>query len=603
MDLKPGEILNGIFQVEKILEGGMGIVYVCKILDHESSDNLDNLGSSGKEDGRVAWKSFSSSRVWDGQTLKRFENEALLWTSLPPHPNIVKAITVNRAGRQYMILLEYVDGGSLRDRLLGGPLGLADIISWSCQICEGMHFLHDYAHIIHRDLKPENLLLTRDGLLKITDLGLASAVIGQDELGPETPMGNLDSKQRTAGFLGTVPYMAPEQFAGPEHTNEKSDQFSFGAILYEMITGRRPFKGHSIAEYREAIIRIPHERLPTTQAAELSGVVDRCLAKEPHARFGSFTEVRDALERVATEFGCTGRLPAHISFKQIEDEMDEQHWSGRGFALGRLNRLEESLDCYRKACELTPDRLHTKTNMAVALRRLGRNDEALPYDQSAVELARRDPKQPLAAFAFLSLAQTLYSVQRPEEALELLDEGSSLFPENLNLWKQLTAFASILGFKERRDYALTKLIGAQEGIPEYDNPRSICTDAIEFAQGGLMAEARWVLEYAVRRFPDSGECWYNLGVLSSQEGKQEQALEHYGRAIKNGYRTALVFVNRGLIFALGGRLEHALSDWKQAQRIEPGHPAVEGFRLCMSLGEGGLEFMKVLSRSTTIFDL
>src|SRR5690242_5614171 len=108
MDLSEGSIINGVYRVDSILKGGMGVVYICDML--LKGEDPDDHRKTKKVLGKAVWKSFHSSRVWDGQTIARFEREALLWISLPRHPNIVKASTFQRAGRQCMLLLDYIDG-------------------------------------------------------------------------------------------------------------------------------------------------------------------------------------------------------------------------------------------------------------------------------------------------------------------------------------------------------------------------------------------------------------------------------------------------------------------------------------------------------------
>ncbi len=248
----------------------------------------------------------------DARRLERFEKEARAASALN-HPNIVTIYEVGRAEGTAFIAMELVDGKTLRALLDGGALPLKKTLSLAAQIADGLAKAHA-AGIVHRDLKPENLLVTRDGFVKIVDFGLAKlAPFGMD--GPRGARSLTVSLGTEAGtILGTVGYMSPEQASG-EPLDFRSDQFSFGSSLYEMITGRRAFERPTPAQTLSAIIETEPEALNTLAPKtpmNLSWVVERCLAKDPEDRYGSTKDLaRDlaALRDHSSWSSATGVAP------------------------------------------------------------------------------------------------------------------------------------------------------------------------------------------------------------------------------------------------------------------------------------------------------
>jgi hypothetical protein len=214
------------------------------------------------------------------ERLRRFENEARSLSALN-HPNIVTVHEVDEVDSICFIVMELVEGRTLYELLAVGPLPLKKTMQIAIQIAEGLARAHE-SGVIHRDLKPANVMVTPDGLVKILDFGLAKLV-------EATPAGSTGSMTgtRPGAVVGTVGYMAPEQARG-EPATAASDQFSFGCILYEMLTQQRAFSRPSPAETLSAILRddpSPIAELNPQVPAPLRWVVDRCLAKAPRDRY------------------------------------------------------------------------------------------------------------------------------------------------------------------------------------------------------------------------------------------------------------------------------------------------------------------------------
>src|SRR6266851_476707 len=228
----------------------------------------------------VAIKVLPREFAADAARLQRFEQEARAASALN-HPNIITVYDVGSVDHISYLAMELVEGKSLRELIDHGALPVRRILDLGVQIADGLAKAHD-AGIIHRDLKPENIMISADGFVKILDFGLAKL----------TPLSGDDSKtavkrDSTAGtLLGTAGYMSPEQAAG-EKVDFRSDQFSFGTILYEMASGANPFRRDTAAETLTAIIREEPARLDPSISAPLRWIIERCLAKDADARYAS----------------------------------------------------------------------------------------------------------------------------------------------------------------------------------------------------------------------------------------------------------------------------------------------------------------------------
>ena len=276
---------------EKLGAGGMGEVY-------RAHDN--RLGRD------VVIKILPRALAKDSDRLRRFEQEARAAAALN-HPNILAIYDVGTAEGVPFLVLELLEGETLRERLRGGPLPGRKVIQFTLQLASGLAAAHDKG-IIHRDLKPDNLFITHDGHLKILDFGLAKLSTSHDSPGQET----LTSDQTKPGVvLGTVGYMAPEQARGLA-TDARSDIFSIGAIVYEMLTGQRAFHGPTAADTISAILSRDPPPFPkeTSAVPGFERILRRCLEKDPNERFHSVRDVAFALEALSDVPGSQLAEPA-----------------------------------------------------------------------------------------------------------------------------------------------------------------------------------------------------------------------------------------------------------------------------------------------------
>jgi TolB-like protein/tRNA A-37 threonylcarbamoyl transferase component Bud32 len=242
----------------------------------------------------VAVKVVSETLGSDGAFVERFEREARLVGSVS-HPNVVALHDVGvHDGKPYFVT-ELLQGETLRARLEKGPVPLSTALGWATQMAEGLAAAHERG-IVHRDLKPENVLVTRDGHVKLLDFGIAKVIAAAHDLEAPEDAGSHDllnetiasggSKTGTGITIGTPGYMSPEQVRG-DPVDARTDLFSLGAVLYELLSGRRAFPGKSAVESGYAILHHEPEPLPPTVPPNVAQVVHRCLEKEPGRRFQS----------------------------------------------------------------------------------------------------------------------------------------------------------------------------------------------------------------------------------------------------------------------------------------------------------------------------
>src|SRR6202140_1510444 len=245
----------------------------------------------------VAIKVLPEALVKDADRLRRFEQEARTIAALN-HPNILGIHDIGTHEGAPFLVSELLDGETLRQKIDAGSLPVKRAIEYGLGIAQGLAAAHDKG-IVHRDLKPENVFVTRDGRVKVLDFGLAKLV--RPEESHETAV-TLTSPASLPGMvMGTVGYMSPEQVRG-DPIDPRSDIFSFGAVLYEMLTGKRAFKRETSAETMAAILREEAPALNDTGwqgPLELQRILVRCLEKNVERRFQSASDLAFAVESLS----------------------------------------------------------------------------------------------------------------------------------------------------------------------------------------------------------------------------------------------------------------------------------------------------------------
>jgi len=272
----------GRYEIRSLIgAGGMGAVYLAQ----DTSLNRP-----------VALKVLPAEVASNQDRMRRFKQEATSAASLN-HPNIAHIYEIGQSDDLNFIAMEYVDGTTLRDKIHKEHEDLSKLLRALQHIAEGLAKAHD-AGIVHRDLKPDNIMITSDGHAKVLDFGLAKLVEPPTTI-DSVPSGEeptILQQHSTPGLiLGTLGYMSPEQAQGKTKSiDNRSDIFSFGCILFEVITGQRPFTGNDPIEILNKVIREPAPPLATLNPnapPDLQRIVRRCLAKDPDERYQNIKDI------------------------------------------------------------------------------------------------------------------------------------------------------------------------------------------------------------------------------------------------------------------------------------------------------------------------
>ena len=271
-----GQLLNQYKILSPLGAGGMGEVF---------------LAEDTRLHRKVALKLLPAQFANDPDRIRRFEQEAHAVSALN-HPNIITLFDLGRAGKDYFLATEFIDGQTLRQRLRdSGRLPVIEAIEITLQICQALAAAHE-AGIIHRDIKPENVMIRRDGYVKVLDFGLAK--VGEHQ--PVSPDTSQSSLTDPGTVMGTASYMSPEQARG-QRVDARTDIFSLGIVLYEMLAGRTPFEGANMFEVVAAIL--DREPAPLGEVPEeLQLIVSKSLRKDRKERYQTVKEMLSALEEL-----------------------------------------------------------------------------------------------------------------------------------------------------------------------------------------------------------------------------------------------------------------------------------------------------------------
>jgi len=303
MPLLPGTQLGPYKIHSQLGTGGMGEVYRAR----------------DKRLGRdVAIKVLPDAVATSPERLARFEREARAAATLN-HPNIVVLHSIEESNGTRFITMELVEGRTLSALVAAGGMSFSNLLDLMIPLAEALVAAH-HKGVVHRDLKPANIMVTAEGRVKVLDFGLAKLTPSDPDLDLTQARPEISQISDTGKVLGTAPYMAPEQLQG-EAVDARADLFAFGIVLYELSTGQRPFKGGTFVEVAFSILRDHHAPLAQLRPdlpGELGRVLDRCLRKEPSARFQSAAEVLTELRALKSAVE-RGHLPAFAPVPLPED--------------------------------------------------------------------------------------------------------------------------------------------------------------------------------------------------------------------------------------------------------------------------------------------
>jgi serine/threonine protein kinase len=579
MTMAIGNAMKGGLEIEDIKQGGMGVIYICRVRTDDLTSKAPRrkrpalirprTSRSNVSAPRLALKTVGTTFYFSDTNMQQFNREALIWSSLPPHPYIISCITVDTLNQAPLIHLEYAPGGNLRDRMGRGVLPLEEVLRLSRQICAAMAFLGSCGNIIHRDLKPENVLLSNDGDVKITDFGLSSmqqyrmSVLLGDDTGESLPP---DMATRFMG--GTLPYMSPEHF-GVSEVTVRSDIYSFGAMLFELLEGRVPFECASVDAFREAHLYSQPPQLSRSDVpTKLRAIMTKCMEKQPSRRFQDFDKLDRNLSEVIAEEQLNVAAPIRLTVNQAENRIDADGWTSRGFAFGKLSRLEESLRCYQRAHDLDPQALGANSNLGTALMRVGRAEEARAHFEREVEL---NPENPLIrrvlADDYRRNGQLVEAAKHYEAALAYNPLGVAA----VSMMRELSGIYRQLGRHADADNLVDRIFYTMANDPQQYQAAGWVNEGLFFGLMGDLTASLRMFDYSVRHYPQYVDGWYNRAVTLLLSAELDDAIESAERALAlDSYQPQGRFL-LGILYLLRREGMEAASEWQQLESSNPGH--------------------------------
>ena len=520
---KKGDMIGEDYEVRGIIgKGGFGVVFL--------------VYSRSMRDVR-ALKTFRDELLSNPDAREAFKREALLWVNLETYPYILAAKWMSEVSGRLFVEMDYIapdDQGrvNLADHLAraGGPLDTNQALRWAIQFCLGMEHARAHGIECHRDIKPANILITPDGMLKISDFGLSAAAevawrgsggldasllsMGEDHAFGFSLMQS-DGKVR----CGTPGYMAPEVYRY-EGADIRSDIYSFGLVLWQMASGSRshpfsmPWQG-DMERYLRGIYeqqiagRVPRIKEP------LGSIIERCLLPSPSERFGNFQELRGSLEPIWQE--RTGRK---FEIPQIREQTADS-WNNKGGALNALGRHEEAIECCERALAINPRYGAGFVTKGAALAFLGRYEEAISCYDNALRIDPQDTD------SWNNKGHALWLLGRHEDAIACWDRALVLDPQSTRTWNYKGFVLLSLGRHEEAigccDHALAIDL---QNICAWNNKGNALSSL------GRYEEAIDCYDKVLAIDPRDADAWYNKALEADKLGRFREAMSFYRKVIE-----------------------------------------------------------------------
>lgn len=598
-----GDVIAQAWQVEAVRSGGMSHVYLCTSLNFE--------------DHRSALKVIQDDPLAHPKVRAAMRREADAWLRLSPHPNVVHCmgIHLDPYDRKMWLELERIEGSpergtSLQDWLESGRLTPEEIVRFSLDIARGLRHSYSSGSLLHRDLKPDNVLITREGVARVSDFGLAGRLEDETSSSGEGPV-----------IAGTPAYMAPELWWGIERSSTRSDVYAFGVMLYYMLTGRHPFCD-SLSS-REAICHAHLERVPpdpreieTAADPVLAQLARECLAKSPSARPCDFAHIHASLAERFPDLarlqapepsgvdlqGELGRFEsllllgrhqeacalvdaalaadpssphAHLAVTRIAayngrplEALSSWEflaaWQPADFAglfvvqraLRAVGRNEESLAVLDRMIGLEPDHRLVRHSRGLVLEALGRIPEALVDFEHA---ARLGGVESLVRIALIRLRQGLQPV-----GLRLLQESLDRNPNDPETLMVLAKELRDLGQVEAADSCLARLTVI---MPDSGAPLRMKGSFLAAAGAGEAAAD--TLRQAMDADPDEIEAAAELAIVLHRLGRDDEATAVAQEGIRRSPRSSRGHMARGLLLDLFRCWQESIPEYQAAILLDP----------------------------------
>jgi serine/threonine protein kinase len=540
-DYKVGDNIGGEYFVHHIFGGkgksGMGVVY---------------LVTSRKFDFPFILKTFQSISQ---SNQERFIKEVEAWIRLGYHPNIVKALGADIIDFQLFVAAEYVpfddaNKNRLTDFLYDGSLDIKTTLKWAVQFCYGMNYAFNNGLLAHRDIKPDNIMINPEGNLKITDFGLAKAENSNEYFSEESP--NIKSKDynytQTNTFVGTIYYASPEQLLNAKSADHRSDIYSFGIILYQMVNlGNYPYKLPEAsskmvneivkAHLNEPIIKINSPFFP---------IIYKCLNKDPNKRYQSYNEMLYDFQLLSKNLSLhfpkdsfTGdseieslyiKARSYIALNDYNRALDyinqfflrvkDNHsaYTLKGIILQNLKNDDEAINCFLKAIEIFPSDTSAHNNLGLLYKK--KSD----FNRAIYHLTQSISYDKINVGAMMNLGILYLEIHKYQESCSILLKALKLQPQ-----KQVLIFnaTNAVGLALRNNSPVNETI-------------------IE------------LLKQLIKSDPNNATNLFNLGLVYYSKNIFPEALNYFIQVEKNKPNDAMLLIYIARSYGMIGRLNDAI---------------------------------------------
>lgn len=576
---KPGDRIGGEFTVLKVFGGekqsGMGVVYLVQNREIPKP---------------VVLKTFQ--RTVNADARRQFMSEAHAWVSAGAHINIVQAFWVREIAGQLFVAAEYVkpdeDGrNNLTHYLNDGPLLPEIALMWAAQFCYGMDYARSKGVLAHRDIKPDNLMVDRTANLKVTDFGLAKSIdwaeIPQNQgwwpFGKKQEVRTI-SQTKTGSAMGTLPYMAPEQFIDAKSTDHRADIYSFGVILYQMVTGNGyPYRiKPNSPEIGAEFFKAHTAQAPLAIESPLMPIISRCLEKKPENRYATYDALLADLGAVARKLKI--KLPRAVHVSKEEEELyaqaqsyvalgDEERalkvineyvskygenecgWTEKGRIHFERGEYQAGMEATKRSLALNSNNTHAWNNLGILL-----NRTKAPIAEVKNAFAHALRFDPYNTAAMMNLIGPLVLQKEYTEASLVTARALRLRPDKpLVLAKTQELLRE---FMEQRDFtaAQTLLEGWTEARPQ---------DVDAWHNLGLISMDRGAIDKAIgcfeqvhRRAPDDNFAVTQLAKLYFQAKKARECLGYCHELLQRGHEPLLAVSLKARALNFVGGYEQAV---------------------------------------------
>lgn len=584
-DYTVGDRIDGRYEVSEVKRGGMGVVYLC--YDHENREP-------------VAIKTFQSKYLENERALTRFNHEATIWVRLEKHRHIVQARLVQDIHKRPHIILEYVSGteelgSDLRSWIEHRKLDLPTTVEYALHIALGMqHATSKVPGLVHRDLKPANILVTHDHIAKVTDFGLVHSVdladlsTLDDKTSTDDHLLPTDRLTRVGAIVGTAPYMSPEQCQSKD-VDMRSDIYSFGCVLFEMLTGRRVFLAKKFNNWVQAHLNEKPQfgvKDKRNIPDQLQTFVMKCLEKnstyrpkhwgeivafltelyttitgnEPQVEVtGPALEARELMDKGYSLTALKRYDEAIVAYDQALSLQPDYAWAwarkGRTYRL--LEKYDEALVCYDRAIDLLPSYAFAWNGKGIVLERMGRLDEALMCYDTATRYNDKD------VWYWFNRANILYDLERYKEAIPLLERALQIDPKHPNSWAKLGQIHRIMKNYPESAKAYEQAIHLD---PAYAWAYNGC--GLVYKAMGKLQDAVTMFRRATRYMPNEVWHWYNLTDTLVEMNNYEDALQPAQEATRTDPNHAFSWAKLGQVLRHLRKLPESLMAYDRSLALD-----------------------------------